>query len=143
MKKGVLKNFVKFTKTACARVFFLIKFQPEAYNFIEKETLAQLFPSEFYQIFKHSFFTEHIRVTASICVAPVNITWVYDQISFTALRQIPKFHLTSWCGNFVKRHSFRGVSGDENDENDAINGKKFCEIESMMQSDTLLFIIVT
>ena len=22
-------------------------------------------------------------------------------------RNIPKFHLISWCGNFVERHSFR------------------------------------
>ena len=28
-----------------------------------------------------------------------------------ALRQIPKFHLISWCGNFVERHSFPRVSG--------------------------------
>ena len=26
--------------------------------------------------------------------------------------KIPKFHLISWCGNFVERYSFRVVSGD-------------------------------
>ena len=30
----------------------------------------------------------------------------------TTLRKISKFHLISWCGNFVERHSFRRVSGD-------------------------------
>ena len=29
-----------------------------------------------------------------------------------ALSNILKFHLISWCGNFVKRHSFRRVLGD-------------------------------
>ena len=29
-----------------------------------------------------------------------------------ALRKIPYFHLISWCGNFMERHSFRIVSGD-------------------------------
>ena len=28
------------------------------------------------------------------------------------LRKIPKFHLISWCENFVKRHSFSIVSSD-------------------------------
>ena len=30
-------------------------------NFIEKETLAQVFSCEFYEIFKNKFFIEHIR----------------------------------------------------------------------------------
>ena len=29
-----------------------------------------------------------------------------------SLRKILKFHLMSWCGNFVERHSLRIVSGD-------------------------------
>ena len=29
--------------------------------------------------------------------------------------KIPKFHLISWCGNFVKTHSFRRVSGDSSE----------------------------
>ena len=27
-----------------------------------------------------------------------------------ALQKIPQFHVISWCGNFVERHSFRIVS---------------------------------
>ena len=34
-------------------------------NFIKKETLAQLFSCEFWEIFKNTFFIEHIPVTAS------------------------------------------------------------------------------
>ena len=45
--KGVLKNFV----SAC--------------SFIKKETLAQVFSYEFCEIFKNTFFVEHLRATAS------------------------------------------------------------------------------
>ena len=41
-KEDVYKNCTKFTASAC--------------NFIKKETLAQVFSSEFYEIFKNSFF---------------------------------------------------------------------------------------
>ena len=45
----------------CATASFLIKF-------IEKETLAQIFSCAFCEIFKSTFFTEHLRGTASVCV---------------------------------------------------------------------------
>ena len=38
---------------------------PEVYNFIKKETLAQVFSCEFYKISKNTFFTEHLSATAS------------------------------------------------------------------------------
>ena len=34
-------------------------------NFIEKETLAQVFSREFCEIFQNTFFTEHLLTTAS------------------------------------------------------------------------------
>ena len=48
-------------ESTCARVSFLIKLQA---NFIEKETLEQVFSYEFCEIAKDTFFTEHIRTTA-------------------------------------------------------------------------------
>ena len=42
--RGVLQNFAKF-------------------NFIKKETQVQVFPFEFCEIFKNTFFTEHHRTT--------------------------------------------------------------------------------
>ena len=33
---------------------------PQACNFIEKETLAQVFSCEFWEISKNTFFTEHL-----------------------------------------------------------------------------------
>ena len=38
----------------------------QAFNFIKKETLAQVFSCEFCEIFKNTFFTEHLRTTASV-----------------------------------------------------------------------------
>ena len=37
-----------------------------ACNFIKKETLAQVFPCEFYEISKNTIFTEHLRVITSV-----------------------------------------------------------------------------
>ena len=55
-KKGVLKNFAKFTgKHLCQSLFF-------KKNFIKKETLAQVFSCEFCEIFKNTFFTEHLWI---------------------------------------------------------------------------------
>ena len=48
-KKGVLRNFTKFTgKHLCRSLFF------------KKETLAQVFSCEFCEISKNAFFTEHV-----------------------------------------------------------------------------------
>ena len=39
---------------------------PRACNFIKKETLTQVFFSEFCEIFKNTFLTEHVRATVYI-----------------------------------------------------------------------------
>ena len=39
--------------------------RPEACNFIKEETLTQVFSCEFCEIFKNTFFTEHLWATAS------------------------------------------------------------------------------
>ena len=49
----------------CARASFLMKFHAGACNFIKKDTLAQVFSCEFCEISKNTFFTEHLRVTAT------------------------------------------------------------------------------
>ena len=55
MKKGVLRNFTKFTgKHLCQRCNSGI----QRYS---KETLAQLFSCEFCEISKNIFFKEHLR----------------------------------------------------------------------------------
>ena len=41
------------------------KKSPEACNFVKKETLAQIFSCEFCEVFRNTFFTEHLWTTAS------------------------------------------------------------------------------
>ena len=54
-KKGVGRNFAKFTeKHLCQSLFFDIV-APEACNIIKKEILAQVFPYEFCEISKNTF----------------------------------------------------------------------------------------
>ena len=75
---SVLRNFAKFIgKHLCQSLFFndvaglrpatLLKKKlwPEACSFIKQEALAQVFPCEFCEISKSTFFTEHLLVTAS------------------------------------------------------------------------------
>ena len=51
--------------STCARVSFLIKLQSQAYNFIKKEALAQVFSCSFYEISKSNFFYRTPLVAAS------------------------------------------------------------------------------
>ena len=52
-KKGFFKSFVKFTGKS------------QSCSFIRKDTLAQVFSYEFYEMFKNTFFTEHLQMSAS------------------------------------------------------------------------------
>ena len=57
-KKGVLRNFAKFTgKHLCQSLFFK--------NFFKKETLAQVFSCEFCKISKNTFSYRTLLVAAS------------------------------------------------------------------------------
>ena len=53
MKKDVLRNFAKFTRKHLHPASLL------------KKRLAQVFSREFCEISKNTFFTEHLRTTAS------------------------------------------------------------------------------
>ena len=48
-------------ENTCARVSFLIKLQGPACNFIKTETLGQVFSCELWEIFKNSYFKEHLQ----------------------------------------------------------------------------------
>ena len=56
IKKGVLRNFAKFTGKHL--------FQSLFFNKVKKETLAQLFSCEFCKTFKNTFLTEHVWTAA-------------------------------------------------------------------------------
>ena len=61
-KKGVFKNFTKFTgKHLCKSLFFKVT----DFNFIKKEILAQLLSCEFCEIFLKNFFYRTPPVPAS------------------------------------------------------------------------------
>ena len=68
-----------------------------AYNFIKKETLAQVFSCEFCEISKNTFFTEHIWVTASgsskYLVAHF-LNWVLPFFSLTISMNFPVIFIT-------------------------------------------------
>ena len=53
-EKGVLKNFIKFTEKHLCQSFF-----------INEETLAHVLFCDYCEIFKNTFLTEELRVTAS------------------------------------------------------------------------------
>ena len=58
LKKHVLKNSQNSQETTC--FFFLIKYEAWGLQFIKKETLRQVFSCEFSQIFKNTYFEEHL-----------------------------------------------------------------------------------
>ena len=62
-KKGVFKNFAKFTwKHVCQSLYFNKNAGLNLQH--SKETLAQVFSCEFCNIFINTFFTKHLQVTA-------------------------------------------------------------------------------
>ena len=65
-KKGVLKDFAKFTeKHLCLGLFVLMKLHGEICNFIKKRDSATGVFLWIYEIFKKILLTQHLRVTAS------------------------------------------------------------------------------
>ena len=55
IKKAFLELSQNSQENTCASVFFLMKLQAKACNFIKKETLAQVFSCEFWESFKNTF----------------------------------------------------------------------------------------
>ena len=81
--KIVLRNFTKFKgKHLCQSLFFnkVARLRPatllekiprhrcQVCSFIKKETLTQVFSSDFCKISKNTFFIEHLCTTASVCI---------------------------------------------------------------------------
>ena len=58
-KRGVLKNFAKFTGKQLCQSLFFNKVAGGACNFIKKESLAQVFSCEFCEISKNTFFLQN------------------------------------------------------------------------------------
>ena len=83
MKKGVLRNFTKFTgKGLCQSLSF------------KKATMAQEFSCEFCDISKNTFFTEHLWTTASV-------TLHISRYCCTRTRNFSKTILTKTYASFI------------------------------------------
>ena len=76
MKKSVLENSQNSQEKTCLyQSHFLNKVEGlQVCNFIKKETLAQVLSCEFFEIFKNTFFTEHLWTTASMFI------WLFTDI---------------------------------------------------------------
>ena len=70
-KKGLLRNFAKFTVKYLCQSLFVLKFS-------KKETLVKVFHSEFCKVSESAFFTEHLRwlLLWFILVTSIVVTWV-------------------------------------------------------------------
>ena len=66
VKKAALKKFAKFTGIHLCQSLFLIMLQADAWNFIKKDTLAQVFSCEFCKIFGSTSFNRTPPVAASL-----------------------------------------------------------------------------
>ena len=82
-KKMFLKISINLQENTCARVSFLIKLL--ACNFIKRETLAQVFSCEFWEISKNTLFTKHLWTTASVWGDDISIVMVFGSV------KIPSF----------------------------------------------------
>ena len=60
MKKGVLRNFSRFTGKYLCQSLFLNKVTGLGPHFIKNETLTQGFSCKFWEISQNNFFTEHV-----------------------------------------------------------------------------------
>ena len=78
-KKGVLRNFAKFTgKHLCQNLFFS-KVADQACNFIKKEILAQVFSFEFCKISKNTYSYRTPLLVASECSRSLEFEKETDQ----------------------------------------------------------------
>ena len=65
VKKGVPNNFANFTGKHLCWILFLIKLQAQYLQLYQKKTSAQVFSCEICEIFKKTYFEEHLRTAAS------------------------------------------------------------------------------
>ena len=67
VKKGVLKNFTKFTgKHLCQSLFFNKVAGLRPATLLKRDSGADVFSCEFWEIFKNTIFIEHLWMTAYV-----------------------------------------------------------------------------
>ena len=80
-------NFAKFTGKHLYQGLFLNRFASHACNFIKKEALVQVFLCGFCEVFKNTFFTKHLRTTAS--AFKIKEKWEYNYLISSAVLLVP------------------------------------------------------
>ena len=92
VKKGVLRNFAKFTGKHLCQSLSFNKVAGGACNFIKKDTLAQVFSYEFCEVSKNTFFTEHVWAPASRAFSiRFWILWICLICLFPTFQKFKKF----------------------------------------------------
>ena len=102
-EKGVLRNFTKFTGKHLHRLSFLIRLQASAC----KETLAQVFSSQFPEIFDNTFSCRTPPVAASDkCQHVANLTFNVIKLFISKSKYFVKFFFTI----FIKALYIKSIS---------------------------------
>ena len=68
VKTAVLESFAKFTGKHLLRSLFLIKLQVLSIAAVLRETPTLVFPCEYCEIFRSTYFTEHLQTVVSVWV---------------------------------------------------------------------------
>ena len=95
-------------------ISFLIKFKVEACNLIKNETLAQVFSSEFGEIYKNTFF---LQITSGRLLLNIYIYKYYgmnwesvrsknERIQEILIESYPNLHLSTVCKSKIFRRFF-------------------------------------
>ena len=102
VKKVFLKISQNSQENTCGKVSVIINLQAQTCNFIKKETLAQVFSCEFYEICNNTFLIQHLRATAS-GVMPNNRFPLINFVFIICLQKqdILYFFFTVICNNFL------------------------------------------
>ena len=83
-RKGVLRNFAKFTgKQLCQSYFFNKVAGLRTAIFLKKRLWRRCFPVNFAKFLRTSFFTEHLR-----CLLLCRKTWKFSSVKYSAMSSL-------------------------------------------------------
>ena len=101
-KKVFLEISQNLQENICARDSFLIKLQARGLQLYLKKSLAQLFSCEFCKISKNTFFTEHLRTTASASLDYVSRNSLFYYFCQKPIKSIIGSHLEKFNITYIR-----------------------------------------
>ena len=104
VRKGVLRNFAKFTGKHLRQSLYFNRVAGHACNFIKIETLAQVLCCEFCKISKNTFFIEHVWASASLS----SCFWVNIEENGDSV--FMKTGFSDICNNFFNNYHFQVIN---------------------------------